>query len=29
MLQLANMSSAPIEWPSKPLAEARAALQRA
>ncbi len=28
-LQLANMSSAPIEWPSKPLAEARAALQRA
>ncbi len=29
MLQLANMSSAPIEWPSKPLAETRAALQRA
>ena len=29
MLQLANMSSAPIEWPGKPLAEARAALQRA
>lgn len=29
MLQLANMSSAPIEWPAKPLAQARAALQRA
>ena len=29
MLQLANMSSAPIEWPSKPRAAARAALQRA
>ena len=29
MLQLADMSSAPIEWPSKPLAEARAALQKA
>ena len=29
LLQLANMSSAPIEWPAKPLAEARAALQRA
>ena len=29
MLQLANMSSAPIEWPAKPFAQARAALQRA
>ncbi len=29
MLQLANMGSAPIEWPSKPLVAARAALQRA
>jgi len=29
MLSLANMGSAPIEWPSKPLADARAALQRA
>ncbi len=29
MLELANMSSAPIEWPGKPRAEARAALQRA
>ena len=29
MLQLANMSSAPIEWPIKPLTAARAALQRA
>ncbi len=29
MLQLANMSSAPIEWPIKPLTQARAALQRA
>lgn len=29
MLQLANMSSAPIEWPQKPFAQARAALQRA
>ncbi|EQD49268.1 chemiosmotic efflux system B protein C, partial [mine drainage metagenome] len=29
MLELANMSSTPIEWPGKPLAEARAALQKA
>ena len=29
LLELANMGSAPIEWPSKPGAEARAALQRA
>lgn len=29
MLQLANMSSAPIQWPTKPLTAARAALQRA